>query len=73
MTTATFDRAIRVRRSETGCYTFASTEDQDFDDAIDFRGDRYEWEIIGTLTGWGDWTHVVRVDFGPEQYFYFVR
>jgi hypothetical protein len=72
MTTATFSKAVHVYRSETGCYEFAGRE-KFFDDAISFEGENFEWEIFGSLLGWGKWTHVVCVTYGDRIAYYFVR
>lgn len=70
--TATFSRAIHVCRSDTGCYAFAG-RDQFFADAIGYRFIPFDWQIVEPLTGWGDWTHAVRVMLGNEAVYYFVR
>ncbi len=71
-TTATFTKAIRVSRSDTGCYEFTGRQ-MFFDDVIAYRGTRFDWEVIEPLTGWGDWSHAIRVNYGPEQVYFFAR
>jgi hypothetical protein len=68
-----FRRAIRVRRSDSGQYEFATTRDGTFRRAVSYQGCDFEWEVIETLTGWGDWTHAISVAYGDRIVYYFVR
>jgi hypothetical protein len=72
--TKSFSKAMHVRRSDTGCYEFASTRAKSFADATNgCMEHQYGWTVVEPLFGWGDWTHVVRVSYGPEAVYYFAR
>ena len=75
MTTATrvFSRAIHVRKSDTGCYEFATTRDDFFQDVISYHGKSFAWEIVEPLTGWGKYTHAIRVMQGDQAIYYFAH
>lgn len=69
MTTTTFKRAIQVSRDEAGGYEIFGRDEpwsvlQEAAEKID---------VLGELAGWGQWTHVVRVDFGFNVRMFFVR
>lgn len=69
--TKTFSRAIKVRRSNTGCYEFTGVLDMEFAAAISYG--RFTWEVVEPLTGWDEWTHAIRVTYGDQEVYYFVR
>lgn len=75
MTTATkdFTHAIHVRRTSDRIYEFASTADAHFVSVINPYGRQYDWSVVEPLTGWGDWTHAVKVMHGDQDTYYFVR
>ncbi len=70
MTTPNFKRAIRVSRSNTGCYEFTATHDNRYSELAD---EAVSIEVLEPLVGWGQWTHAVRMDFGFQCGTYFVR